>query len=67
MFATIWLHDSAGAWLSDITDDAGTALAEIAHCPSLRGPAGAKVRIDGEIEHGLSLITIHARKWTLIY
>lgn len=64
--ARIWLHDSAGTWLEDVTDDAGAPVAEIAHCAGLRAPAGAMVRIEGEIERGLSLVLIHAQRWTVI-
>lgn len=58
MTAKIWLQDSAGAWLSDVTDDAGAPMAETAYCLGLRGPVGAKVRIEGEIKQGLSLVML---------
>lgn len=66
MTATIWLHDSAGAWLADVTDCDGSPLAGIAHCPDLRGIEGARIRIEGEIEQGLTLTTIRAHWWTVI-
>jgi hypothetical protein len=66
MIARVWLHDSAGAWLNTLRDEAGALIADVAHCPGLCAPLNAIVRIEGAVEYGDTLVTVTMRRYTLI-
>jgi hypothetical protein len=65
MTGRVWLHDSAGAWLADVRDD-GVLIADIAHAPGVFAPLSEIVSIEGVIERGMSLMTIHAARCAVV-
>jgi hypothetical protein len=56
-------------WLAELHNDAGELISDgVAYmpCSSSAIPSGATLRIAGVIEHGVSLVTVHPERVTLI-